>query len=110
MSEGQGSQVAILHNGTTRPLTAEEVAEISYHEELEAKAAEREAQENASRWERFRAQCLQDEEDQALKDAMEDSLCEPPHKKARVKVIVEGPVAEWLNPKSSTWWCTMAKP
>ena len=88
--DGQGSQVAILHNGTTRPLTADEMAEISYHEDLEARAAEREAKEDESRWERFRAQCLQDEEDQAMRDAMEDSLREPPHKKARVKVIVEG--------------------
>ena len=88
--DGQGSQVAILQNGTTRPLTSEEMAEIAYHEELETQAAECEAKADEYRWEMFRAQCLQDEEDEAMKEAMEESTGQPPHKKARVKVIVEG--------------------
>ena len=88
--DGQGSQIAILHNGTTRPLNPEDMAEIAYHEELETQAAECEARADEYRWEVFRAQCLQDEEDEAMKEAMEESMNQPPHKKARVKVIVEG--------------------
>ena len=86
---GGYAQVAVLQNGTTRALTQEEQEEIAYHEELECRAAEREAKADEHRWELFRAQCLQ-EEDQAMKDAMEESVLEQPYKKAKVKVIVEG--------------------
>ena len=90
-SEAGGcAQVAVLQNGTTRALTQEEQAEIAYHEELECRAAEGEAKADEHRWELFRAQCLQEEEDQAMKDAMEESVLEQPYKKAKVKVIVEG--------------------
>ena len=87
---GSGSQVAILQDGSTRPLTPEEIAEIAYHEEVETQAAECEAKADEHRWELFRAQCLQDEEDAAMQEAMEESMGHPPHKKARVRVIVEG--------------------
>ena len=88
--QGCSSMVAVLQNGTTRPLTSDEEAEVAYHEDLEQRAAEEEAHLDAHRWSLFRAQCLQDEEDEAMKTAMEDGEDVPPHKKARVRVVVEG--------------------
>ena len=88
--EGQSAMVAVLQNGTIRPLTAEEHAEVAYHEELEQRAAEDEARMDERRWSLFRAQSLQDEEDATMKAAMAEDEEEPPRKKARVKVVVEG--------------------
>ena len=83
-------QVAVLSDGSTRPLTREEVEEIAFHEELEAEAAAREAQADEHRWLEFKAQCLREEEDRDMKEAMEASVAEHSHKKARVMLQVEG--------------------
>ena len=87
--EGGSSQVAVLRNGTTRPLTQEELDEISYHEELERQAAEAELRADEQRWLEFRAQKLREDEEAALHEAT-DTDAAPPHKKARVRVQIEG--------------------
>ena len=84
------SQVAILSDGTTRPLTNNETAEIAYHEELERQAAEREARGDEQRWLEFRASRLRDEEEALMQQALEESGLESSSKRARVRVQVEG--------------------
>ena len=86
------SQVAVLSNGTTRPLTPEEVAEIAYHEEMEQAAADQEAKADEQRWLEFRAHCLQEEEDEVMKEALAESehSAGSAQKSARVMVQVEG--------------------
>ena len=87
--EEGASQVAVLANGTTRPLTTEELEEIAYHEELERQAAEAEVRADEQRWLEFKAQKLREEEEATLTEAM-DVDATPPHKKARVRVQIEG--------------------
>ena len=87
--EEGASQVAVLVNGTTRPLTKEELEEIAYHEELERQAAEAEVRADEQRWLEFKAQKLREEEEATLTEAM-DVDATPPHKKARVRVQIEG--------------------
>ena len=91
-AEGCGSQVAVLANGTTRQLTLEEKEEIAFHDQLEQDAAEREAQADMHRWLEYRAQCLQEEENQTMRDAMAESAdqTDDTQKKARVLIQVEG--------------------
>ena len=91
-AEGCSSQVAILSNGTTRPLTREEMEEIAFHEQLEQDAAEQEKKADEQRWLEYRAQCLQDEEDQMMQEALAENAAPPndTQKKARVLVQVEG--------------------
>ena len=86
---GSSSQVAVLRDGTTRPLTQEELDEISYHEELERQAAEAELRADEQRWLEYRAQKLREDEEAALNEAMDNDAA-PPHKKARVRVQIEG--------------------
>ena len=89
---GCGSQVAVLSNGTTRPLTQEEVEEIAFHEQLEQAAAEQEAKADEQRWLEYWAQCLQEEEDQVMQEALAENEgpADNTQKKARVMVQVEG--------------------
>ena len=84
--------MAVLSDGSTRPLTMEEMAEIAYNEEFERSAAEMESRADEQRWLEYRARCLQDEEDAAMQEAL-DADSDPAastHKKARVMVQVEG--------------------
>ena len=85
-----GGQVAVLPDGSRRSLTKEEMEEIAYHEELEASAAEREARADEQRWLEFRAQCLREQEEQDMREALEESVTEHTDKKARVMIQVEG--------------------
>ena len=89
-TEDNGYQVAVLPDGSRRPLTKEEMEEIAYHEELEASAAEREARADEQRWLEFRAQCLREQEEQDMREALEESVTEHADKRARVMVQVEG--------------------
>ena len=78
--DGGCSQVAVLANGTTRPLTQEEV---------ERQAAEDEMRADEQRWLEFKAQKLREEEEATLSEAM-DADAAPPNKKARVRIQIEG--------------------
>ena len=88
--EDHGYQVAVLPNGTKRPMTEEEAAEVAYHEELEASAADREARADEQRWLEYRAQVLREQEEKDMQEALEESATDHVNKKARVLVQVEG--------------------
>ena len=85
-----GCQMAVLPDGSTRPLTQEEMEEIAFHEEMEVEAAARETQADEQRWLEYRAQCLREAEEKEMQEAMNNSGAEPSSKKARVMVQVEG--------------------
>ena len=89
-AENGSSQVAVLPDGSTRPLTKEEVEEIAFHEQLEAEAAERESQADHHRWLEYKAHCLREEEERDMQAALNASEVEPSSKRARVMVQVEG--------------------
>ena len=89
-NEDNGYQVVVLPDGAKRPLTQKEVEEVAYHEELEASAADREARADEHRWLEYRAQCLREEEEADMREALEESATEHVDKKARVLVQVEG--------------------
>ena len=88
--EGQANMMAVLQDGSSRPLTEEEAAEFAYHESLEQRAAENESKLDEQRWALFRAQCLQDEEDDVMREAMTEDGDVPSRKRAKVRVVVEG--------------------
>ena len=88
-AEQGGVQMAILADGSTRPLTQDELEEVAYNEELERSAAEMESKADEQRWLEFRAH---EEEDATMQEALQaDHDVEGhTHKKARVMVQVEG--------------------
>ena len=88
--DASAPQIAILANGTTRPLTSDEIAEIACREELERSAAEHEARADGQRWLQCNAKCLCDEEDAVMKEALTEGSEESPRKRARVKIQIEG--------------------
>ena len=85
-----GGQVAVMADGSTRPLTEAEMEEIAFHEEMEAEAAARETQADEQRWLEYRAQCLREEENRDMREAMDEAEDTHSRKKARVMVQVEG--------------------
>ena len=87
-----GIQVAVFSDGSTRPLTKEEIEEVAYNEELERSAAKMEFKADEQRWLEYKAQCLREEENATMQEAL-DANEDPEshtHKKAKVMVQVEG--------------------
>ena len=89
-SAEDGSQVAVLSDGSTRPLTTEEQEETAYHEQLEQLAAEQEVKADELRWLEYKAHCLRDEEDAVMRDALDQGEEASSSKRARVMIQVEG--------------------
>ena len=107
-----GTQMAILSDGSTRPLTVEEMAEIAYNEELERSAAEMESRADEQRWLEYRARCLQDEGMQPCRKPLTPTVTRRPARAKRLGSWCKSRVrvAESSDLKCSTWWSRMVRP